>query len=451
MKLGGSLFNSRLSTCLCFGLAFLVWPRLAYSEVIDLKAAVEMGLSNSPRIKEGLEQVNQYRYEKYVARSSMLPTISATGTAGERKDAVANRSFGSVPFGGDPYNQYSAVLRGEQMLLAYGFFSGGRQAAFQERIAQEKLEGIKRDLSKDVVAAFYKTLMNESLVRLLEEQEQGVRDVLAIAKSRFAFGGKRMDVLQIQTRLALLKPKIDKAKNDLQTSTAELAQLLGRANSSEIKILGQIPSVALKDVESHANFKDPKIPELNQIRLQREQMAEAKSAALGKHLPHLKFVGEYGFSSYTKGELFDSASKSWSAYLVLNIPLFSGLSSLTERNAIIAQEFQLEAQERNISNGISLQQIKSRNELQLAEVSLESAKEAARLAKESLAEARREYRIGRIDFLQFFQVESANYEATTSLLQLKYDVIGAYVDYFTSSGQSLATLIDLLAKESSKI
>jgi hypothetical protein len=101
-------------------------------------------------------------------------------------------------------------------------------------------------------------------------------------------------------------------------------------------------------------------------------------------------------------------------------------------------------------NNVSLRQIISKNELGLAEASLASATEAAALAKESLDEARREYKVGLVDFLQFFQVESANYEATTALLQLKYDVIGAYANYFIYSGQPLSVLIDLLAKEGNK-
>jgi outer membrane protein TolC len=419
-----------------------------FGEIIDLKRAIELGLANSPSVREATEKVNQSRYEKYVSRSSLLPVVSLKGTAAQKKDSVADRA--SVPFGGEAYKQYSVGLHGEQTLLAYGFFSAGRIAEFQEEIETENLEITKRNLSKSVILSFYKTLMNENLVRLLEDQEKGVRDILTIAQRRYSLGGKRIDVLQIKTRLALLKPKIDKAKNDLASSTAELAQLLGRADHAELKLSGQIPAVALKSVEQHLDFAKLNIPELNQIRLQREQMAEAKSAALGKHLPDLKLTGDYNFASYTKGELFDPASKSWAVYLVLNIPLFSGFSSFSERNALASQEAQLAAQEENRKNNVSLRQIISKNELGLAEASLASATEAAALAKESLDEARREYKVGLVDFLQFFQVESANYEATTALLQLKYDVIGAYANYFIYSGQPLSVLIDLLAKEGNK-
>lgn len=418
----------------------------ATDQPIDLKAAVELAQSNSPVIREAIEVVNQNRFEKYVARSGLFPKIGLSGGVNYQKDSVANKSAGSVPFGGNPYNLYSVGLQGEQTLLAYGFFSAESKAAIQQEIANRNLEIAKRNLTRDVILVFYKTLMNEGFVRILEQQEKGVRDILAISQRRLSIGGKRIDVLQVKTRLALLKPQIDKARNDLSASTAELAHFLGRSDAAELKIHGQIPSLALKTVEPHLNFKDFQIPELNLIRLQKELLDESRAIALGKNLPQLKAVGDYKFLNYTKSELFDPASKSWSVQLVLSVPLFSGFSSISERRALASNEAQLEAQERNLKNALSLEQVKRRKELELAETSLVSAEEAAQLAEASLKEGRREYRVGLIDFLQFFQIESANFEAATSLLQLRYNAIGAYSNYFIASGQPLSILVELLNK-----
>jgi outer membrane protein TolC len=424
---------------------------LAGAEVIDIQQAVDLGLTNSPRVRESTEKVNQLRYEKNVVRGGLFPTIGLNAAATQKKDAVADRSFSSVPFGGSAYNQYTVGFHGEQMLLAYGFFSAGRMASYQEDVAEKQLEIVKRDLTRQVISTFYKTLMNENLVRLLEKQEKSVREILLVAQRRLSLGGKRIDVLQVKTRLALLGPKIVRARNDLAASAAELAHLLGRADTKELRITGQIPSLNLKNVEPHLDFKAAEIPELTSIRLQRKQMTEGKAVALGKNLPNLKLVGDYNFLNYTKDELFDPASNSWSVQLVLSVPLFSGLTSISERNALIAQEAQLEAQERNTKNAVSIEQIRRRNELETAESLLASAEEAVDLAKESLDEARREYRSGLIDFLQYFQLESNNYEATTSLLQLKYDLIGVYSNYFAASGLPISVLIEHLTKQGERI
>ncbi len=184
---------------------------------------------------------------------------------------------------------------------------------------------------------------------------------------------------------------------------------------------------------------------------QREQVSETQSVLLGKHLPSLKLTGDYNFANFTKSDLFDSASNAWVLTLTLNVPLFSGFSSIYERKISASKEVQLELQERDLRNLVSLDQIKSRKALEAAELSLASAAEAASLAKESLTEGRRDYNYGIIDFLQYLQVQRSNFDAISSLNQLKYDNIAALTDYFVASGQPLGTLIELLSQEEQKL
>lgn len=419
----------------------------ARAATLDLAGAVGQGLERSPVVREAAEKLNQYRHEKNQLRSTLLPDIDLSAISTTRKDSVADKTVGSVPFGGESYNLYTVGVRGEQTLFTYGTFAGVGRGEVQRQIGEKDLEIARRDLTRQVISAFYATVMNENLVRLLENQEKSVRDTLAIAQRRLGLGGKRIDVLQVRTQLALLKPKIQSARNELAASTATLASLIGRSEAGELRIRNHLPALSIQEIEKAVNFKQARIPELQRLRLQRENLDALKTVALGKHLPSVKIVGDYNFINYSKSALFDGASKSWSVQLVLSVPLFSGFSSLPERRSFVAQDAQLEAQERNSSNDIQLQQIRSRKELESAEASLASAEEGAKLARESLIEARREYRVGLIDFLQYFQIERALFEAESSLLQLRYDAIQALSNYFVFSGQPLTDLIGLLSAE----
>lgn len=430
------------------GLALLSAP--AYGIAIDIRSAVDQALSSSPIIRESEERLNQLRYQKYSIRSTVFPKIDVSASGTHRKDAVANRTIGAVPFGGSPYNLYSVGLRGEQTLLAYGTFAALSQAEYEREIGETQLVIARRDLTRRLISVFYKTVMNENLLRHLDEQQKVVAEILSIAQRRMSLGGKKIDVLQVKTQAALLKPKIEKAKNELAAATAELANLIGNAEAGELTIRGRMPTVSTKELEKFLNLKDFELPELTSIRLQREQIDDEKAVTLGKNLPHLKVIGDYNFLNYTKADLFEPASNSWSVQLLLSVPLFSGLSSVFERRALNSRDTQLEYQERTVTNAVVLEQIKSRKGLESAEASLASAEEAAKLARESLNEARREYRFGIIDFLQFLQVEAQDFEAVTSLLQLRYDAINAAADYFAASGQPMNTLVDLLSREEKK-
>lgn len=425
-------------------------PCLAWAEALDLADAVRLGLVNSPRIRGAEEKVSQARHEKWQLRAGLGPTFDLSASGSRKKDSVADMMVGSVPFGGERYNLYNVGLHGEQTLLTYGMFSGVGQADAQLAIGVQDLEVARRDLTRDVIAAYYRTLMNENLVRLLQEQERGVREILSIAQRRLALGGKRTDVLQVRTRLALLQPKIESARNELVKATAELASLIGRAEVGELRIHGHVPSLTVRDIESALDMKRFDIPELQKLRAQRDLLEDQRRVAMGQHLPKLKLVGDYNFINYSKAELFEDASASWAVKLVLSVPIFSGFSSIPERRSFVAQEAQLEASERQLVNQVQLAQIRSRKELESAEVSLKAAEEGARLARESLQEARREYRVGLINFIEFFQVESSSFEAETSLLQVRFNVISALGEYVAASGQSLSVLVDLLAKQGAK-
>ena len=422
-------------------------PALAQSKskpALSLKQAVSQALEYSPQMKYSEAVVDQRMYDKYVARSALLPNVMITGTAAERKDSVANRTPGSLPFAGTSYRQYTLGIHAEQPLLAYGLFSVARQGRIGEEISRASLDISRRTVSVDVIAAYYKTVMNENLVRILQDQERAIQEILNISRRRMGFGGKRLDYLQSQTKLAKLKPKITKAKNDLIASTAELAQLMGLENATSITISTGMPELSLKDVTARFDAQGAEIPELKQQRLQREFLGEQRSIVLGKSLPRLKATGDYGFNNYTKSELFDSPSRSWQAALVLEIPIFSGLSVVNERRSVIAQEYQTEANERNVRNQVAVAQISSRTALEASEAALLSATEAVTISKSAMAEARQNYSVGLINFVEFSTVQDSDFDAATTLLQTRYDAIKAYTTYFASSGQPLETLVDIL-------
>ena len=417
---------------------------------LDLATAVDLALRNSPVLAEAKEKQREYRYQANVLRSTLFPSIVANGNAARKKDSVANNTVSSVKFGGEPYNYYDLNLRLTQPLLVWGSVSSVRQAGIDRDITTLEADMTARDLTRDVISAYYRVVLNQNLISILEEEEGVIREALQTARTRLGLGGRRIDLLQVRTRQALLRPQIEKAKNELAASAAELTKLMGEPQRTDIQLRGKIPQVSFPAVEGKLNWKELQLPELEKLRLARERVDQERSVQLGKQLPQLRFQGDYNFTNFTKSELFDPASKSWAAQLVLSVPLFSGLSSIFERKALEARDEQLAAQEREAANTLSLAQIKSRKVLESAGTSLTFAQEAADLARDSMKQASNDYRFGHIDFLQYLQVQESNFEAVTSLSQLKYDNIVALANYFAASGQPLNTLVELLATEEKK-
>lgn len=412
---------------------------------LSLALAVSEALRNNYTVRQAREKLVQTRADTSTARSLLFPNLTLSGGIGEYKGAVENST--SVPFDGNAYNQYTADLKLSQPIFQYGSLSAIRAANDDTKIAELNLEISERTLTNQIIQAFYRVLLNQRLLDILEKTEVIVRQSLATTEHRLHTGRSQLlDVLQVKTQVALLKPQIEEAKNQLQAAGAQLANYVADpAWSGDIlRVKGHLVSLRLADVRPRVDLQHPRLPELELIRIQREQVNERKDVTLGKELPTLNLAADYGSLAYTKSDLTSPYTREWSAQLQLTIPLFSGFSSFYERRSYASQDLQLEFKTHDTENNLALQQIQSLKSLESAEASLQSAQEAAELATQSTGEAQRNYRLATIDSVQFLTVNQSSLAALSSLDNIRYQNIVAMANYFVATGLPLTTLMQIL-------
>jgi outer membrane protein len=412
---------------------------------LDLKSAVKTALENNNALKQSRAKVEQDRWDTATVRSQLFPNLNFVASKQERKDAVASEQ---PLFGGNPYNQYNAGFNLVQPLFAYGSLSAIRAADYTTKLNALDLEIAERTLTQQVIQAFYQVLLNQRLLEILERQQAVDNESLTTANSRFRTGrGQLLDVLTVKTQIALLKPQIESAHNALESAGAQLATYLAEPNKYELRLKGALRGLRLAELQKRLNFKDARLPELERVRQSREQLQELKDVSFGKHMPNLQLLGTYGSLAYTGSQLGDAPTDSWSIMLQLTVPLFSGFQSVDERRSFGEQDRQLDYQGLDLENTLALNQVQSLKSLQSAGASLVSAEEAAKLADQSIAEVRRQYRLGTIDFVQFLTVEQSALQAYSSLDTIKFNNIVAFTQYFVATGQPLSILVDSLQQE----
>ena len=410
---------------------------------LDLKSAVNTALNNNNDLKRARARIEQDRWDTSTTRSLLFPNLNFVATAADRKDAVGNG--GNVNFGGSQYNQYNGQFNLVQPLFAYGSLSAIRSADYTTRLNQLDLEISERTLTQNVIQTFYQVLLNQRLLEILERQQAVDVESLNTANSRLRTGrGQLLDVLTVKTQIALLKPQIESAHNALESAGAQLATYLAEPGKYELLLKGALRGLRLAELQRRLDFKNARLPELERVRFSREQLQELKDVSFGKHMPNLQLLGNYGSTAYTRGEIGNGDSRNWQVLLQLTVPLFSGFQSIDERRSFGEQDRQLDFQGQDLENTLALAQVQSLKSLQSAGASLVSAEEAAKLADQSIAEVRRQYRLGTIDFVQFLTVEQSALQAYSSLDQIKYNNIVAFGQYFVATGQPLSILIDTL-------
>ncbi len=418
---------------------------------ITLPQAVDMALEKNPERREIRYRMEAAQSASGVIRAAILPTVNAKGTATQKKDAVFG--LGSPKFNGEPYNQYEVKLEGRQPLLQFGLLSSLSANARQVDLSQVADTIAERNLTADVIRTFYRVLLKHRTIEALKNVEALQKESLATAQRRQRIGrGQLLDVLQVKTQLALLAPKLETANVEWKLAAVNLAKLMGDLSAEELRLVGTLepPPIYAERLEATKKVRLEDLPEFRVAELDVRRVEAEKSALLGKHWPNLAAVGSIGRASYKKNELFDSSTTAWSIGLELNIPLFSGLSSIYERNALSAAVAEKETVRERVRNELVTNQISAQKHLELAEQSAKSSQEAFELANASLNEAKRSFNYATIDFMQFLTVQQAYFEAESSLNQAKFDYIDAAANYYLATGLPIGDLVRKLSEVKAK-
>lgn len=419
-----------------------------YANVLDLKEVIRIAKENNPRILAAKEKLNQYESQKYLAASSIYPTLNWILNGNYQKDAVYT---GTPKFNGDPYNTYGSDLKLSQTLFAKGLFSAVSSSDYDKKIQQVNVEIAERDLTQNIIEAFYRFILNQQALENLLKNQDIVQKSLATSQSRYQKGrGQMLDILQVKTQLALIQPQIEQAKNQYTVAAQQLINFMGEKEHPELKIKGALKTLHLANIQKMIDLKNFRLPEYDLNQLQLTQLDYNRDVTLGKYFPNIKLVGDYLYNNYKKADLFSDYSHAWAISLQLTIPLFSGFSSSQERAILASQDSQLRIARHDLETSLSLKQVSSLRDLETVEASLVSSESAVKLAEQAQDEGGRLYRLSQIDFLQYLTVQQSALQAKTNFDKLKYQSIVAYSNYFVASGQSLDKLVDVLATEGDK-
>lgn len=409
---------------------------------LTIRESVQLGLKQNPGVQEALERVREGADLSRLAIAKALPTASGSLAWHRQKDTAVNSS---AKFGGDSYNFYSGSVEFSQTLLKRGYistlFAGGEEKGLREI----DLDIARRNLTFSIVQSFYKVLLFSKKFETLKRAEGVHRQSLETAQYRYKIGrGQLLDVLQVKTQIALLVPKIEKAQNDMKSAAAELSLALGNQEFKRLEVIGKLDPPSLKIVESQTKNLRAEVLELRRVQLQESQFGHTMAVNLSKHWPELSVNGNISRQGYKKSDLTNDSANLWSIGLKLDVPLFSGLGYFFEKGGLESQELQLKYQEQRIRNQFSSDRVKTMQDLKSAEAVIDSSKAALDLADQSVKEAKRQYKLSAIDYVQFLTTEQNLIDAEQALDQARYDYLNLLTKFFNAFGYPPEALIDSL-------
>lgn len=428
----------------CIVLASSSYGSVTSEPTLSLKEAVATALSNNPFLREVREKENQTSTEIPVARSAIMPNLSATVSENTNKDAV---NTGTPRFNGDSYNQYNSAIKLNQIIFQVGSLSAISAAQKDVTVSKLNSQISTRDLTNQVIQAYYQIVLSARQYQTLLTQKKIAQEALNVAQRRERNGrGQLLDVLQAKTQLSLLEGQLTTAQNQVEIAAASLANLIGDTSRRKFNIKDMMEAPEISVIDQNVDLKNYKIPEIERDEIAIEKIGDQKRTLWGQNLPYLSLIGNYSFSSYKQSDWLSSDANSWGVGLQVTIPIFSGLSTVYQERALDSQKMQLSLDKISVSNQVEFQQITNRKNLENAKNSIMTGETALKLASAASKEAQRNYSLTTIDFLQFLSAQQAYLQAEQALNGYKFNYIVALGNYYAAYGQDMQQLVDLIEK-----
>jgi len=419
------------------------------SSALTIQSAVDQALEKNPDVLKAREVVEQSHFDFSAAIGKALPTVAATFNASYQKDA-ADQQFPN--FGGETYNQYTFGLTATQPLFDGGaVFAALRYGTKNKEITNYALQIVERTTTESVLESFYSLLLNERLLQVLNDTYAVDLEVLKIAERYFRVGRiQKVDLLNLKTQTSLLRPKIAQAEDLIQTTASQLAMLLRNLNASDVRAKGQLVSPDPTWVKQMLADKIAELPEILQSRTQVDQFEDNRTIQMATYWPKLNLVGQWGRLAYSKTDLLNSDATNWAIALQLSIPIFNGLTSIYTRQSLASQEKQMEMDETKTADTVSVSQIQTDKDLQVAETNLSATEEAAGFGRETFKQAEHDFKLSTINYIQYQTSLQAFLDSETGYYQAKYNYIVAVAKHFNAKGIPLSLLVAKLDQISGK-
>jgi outer membrane protein TolC len=380
---------------------------------LSLRDAIEAALDKSPTVRLYKARVETARSASRTQLGALLPNL-----AGSSK--LNNQTFFLGTIGGAPVRTQPfdiADTRGtlSQSLFSWSLIERWRASRAALAVSEGESETTKNDTMATVALNYLEVLRNGETVDARTANVALYQELVAFIKSRQSGGmATGLDTARLETQLENERQRLELAKSDVERTKLILINSLGINFDLKLVLTDELkaPDEPVPAQEYAMSVALTKRPEMK-AQEQRVQVSKLTLSSLkGERLPSLQAEGNYGLI----GNRVESPTTTYNVGVTLSIPIFDGGQREgrigESRGQLLQEEIKLNLVARQITM-----------ELREALVTLTSAKEQLRIAKDGLKAAVTEVQLARERFrlLSSNSLELSN--ALFSLVRARDNII----------------------------
>lgn len=305
---------------------------------ITLKEALEMAFASSHDIRQLKEEVIAAEARTDQSLSKFYPTVNVNASAGTFHDRQ-----GEVPQPESERdrNQYDAkVVLNQNLFSGFSHWSGLDAAKADRDSAQKKLEKKIAEVRLGVIKSYFNIQLKLKELAAEKEIAELRRNQLSQVESKFS-QGRATEVEKLRAEYAVKSqiPQMKTIESDLEKETLSFVQFLGLPLTQEFSLTDQLEvanklllTKPLPDIAVAFEVALRTNPELLGYDFDLAKLNSDIKVTSAKHLPSLDLALSSSTTASRRDEIGASGYRSYGGQVNLNIPVFSGLSSFSERH-----------------------------------------------------------------------------------------------------------------------
>jgi outer membrane protein TolC len=397
---------------------------------LTLEQVVGRAIANQPLILQAEAAVEAARARVGQAQSTYYPNISAAAnyTLLEPDESIffpGRGNFSLVPVNNWDFNVglrqviFQFGKRGVQVKLAENGVSAARIGVDQIRIS----------LAFQAAQGFYTVLFLQEQLKALNEQLQNLQEHLSATQVKEQTGSAtRYDELSTGVRISVLQSQLIEAENQYQKQSIALKQLLGMAESADLR-----PSGGFTPTVDDPSDEQSQLASAMAHRPDVLQAVEAESAAeLNRNLATMgawPTISAHAAMGYKNGILtsqnlnINALVFNWMAGIQVSVPLFQGF--LIARQGEEADKKLLAARENTLAvkRNVTTQVLQALQDADASRQQVQSAQSQLNQATEMLQVVKLQYDLGMLSNLEYLDAQAALERAQLGSLQAQYRAV----------------------------
>jgi len=439
--------NNYFAFSLLFSLILL--STMAYGQqantdtiALTVEDAKEMAIEQNPTIRASKLGTTSAEHQLNESRGNLLPHFNISGSF----DKNIIRPTMYLPFmeemGQDPYvevgTEYNvrAALSGSMPVYSPAAYANINADRKEVELAEEEYRGSKIDLAFDVQQAYFNALLTKESKNVIKNRYNNALENLNYTRKMHSQGVvSEYDKIRAEVETENLEPEVKEMENAYEMAVDRVKTMIGMNKDQPVKLEGDL----LNATESYiAQFQivEPERqlannPEIRQMSLNKDVMKEQSKAIMATALPSVNAVGNYNYTADPDDLKISDYHwvESFSAGLQISIPIFQGFTVKNRAKQMDVAVKQLGLQKDHVEDNLRMQ---LNNILKRFEVAVENADKAEKnveLAERGHGIAKTRYKSGQGNLLEVNDSEVALTQARFNLIQAKYDILMAIIEY----------------------